>query len=153
MLALVSCNSSSSEPEKDLSVVPAPDSSVAVVEGDSTTLNQGHNITLPPSLTGSSSPVVGKPLSGATGALNPEHGMPGHRCEIAVGAPLNSAPSTPIASKPVMTTTTTPTTPSTVIPGVTSGTTPAKPATGARLNPPHGEPGHDCAVQVGQPLN
>jgi hypothetical protein len=26
------------------------------------------------------------------GALNPEHGKPGHRCDIAVGAPLNSKP-------------------------------------------------------------
>nr|WP_299200816.1 hypothetical protein [uncultured Brumimicrobium sp.] len=25
--------------------------------------------------------------------------------------------------------------------------------TGVTLNPPHGEPGHDCAVPVGQPLN
>jgi len=25
-------------------------------------------------------------------ALNPAHGQPGHRCDIAVGAPLNSAP-------------------------------------------------------------
>jgi hypothetical protein len=24
---------------------------------------------------------------------------------------------------------------------------------GVRLNPPHGEPGHDCGVQVGQPLS
>src|SRR5690554_3016939 len=24
---------------------------------------------------------------------------------------------------------------------------------GVTLNPPHGEPGHDCAVPVGQPLN
>lgn len=24
--------------------------------------------------------------------LNPAHGQPGHRCDIAVGAPLNSAP-------------------------------------------------------------
>lgn len=35
------------------------------------------------------------PVEGTTGViLNPEHGMPGHRCDIAVGAPLN-APGTP----------------------------------------------------------
>jgi len=26
--------------------------------------------------------------------MNPPHGQPGHRCEIAVGAPLNSQPAT-----------------------------------------------------------
>ncbi|RYZ55627.1 MAG: hypothetical protein EOO14_13010, partial [Chitinophagaceae bacterium] len=30
--------------------------------------------------------------NGAAVALNPEHGAPGHRCDIQVGAPLNSAP-------------------------------------------------------------
>jgi hypothetical protein len=28
----------------------------------------------------------------AAGTLNPNHGEPGHRCDIAVGAPLNSKP-------------------------------------------------------------
>jgi len=77
-----------------------------------------------------------------TAALNPAHGMPGHRCDIAVGAPLNSpanaggpAPvqiQTP-QSAPVM------------------QQAPAN-AAGVRLNPPHGQPGHDCSVEVGKPL-
>lgn len=29
------------------------------------------------------------PANGSTAKLNPEHGKPGHRCDIAVGAPLN----------------------------------------------------------------
>lgn len=65
-------------------------------------------------------------------ALNPAHGQPGHRCDIAVGAPLNSDP------------------------------TPAKPAnqgsplinsSSNNLNPPHGQPGHQCGIAVGAPLN
>ena len=73
----------------------------------------------------------------ATAALNPEHGQPGHRCDIAVGAPLNSpaanqstapAPPTPILSAP------------------------ANAGGSVSLNPPHGQPGHDCAIPVGQPL-
>lgn len=39
-------------------------------------------------------PVATQPVSApqtATG-LNPAHGQPGHRCDIAVGAPLNSKP-------------------------------------------------------------
>ncbi|MCW3075267.1 MAG: hypothetical protein JWP69_2336 [Flaviaesturariibacter sp.] len=81
------------------------------------------------------------PSSKATGALNPAHGQPGHRCDIAVGAPLNSAP----AKAPV----------SGVIPTnpTLNQTTTAAPANGtARLNPPHGQPGHDCGTEVGKPL-
>src|SRR4028118_1175488 len=41
----------------------------------------------------------------ASTALNPQHGQPGHRCDIAVGAPLNSpvkagSPTTAISSTP-----------------------------------------------------
>jgi hypothetical protein len=81
-----------------------------------------------------------------SGALNPAHGQPGHRCEIAVGAPLDS--------KPVVTTTTT-TTPSTqsaaAAPTITS-TTPT-PAASSGPNPAHGQPGHRCDIAVGAPLN
>ena len=72
--------------------------------------------------------------------LNPEHGQPGHRCDIAVGAPLNS--------------------PSTIQPAPTAVTAspapiislPANTDASVSLNPPHGQPGHDCAIPVGQPL-
>lgn len=80
--------------------------------------------------------------------MNPPHGQPGHRCDIAVGAPLNSKPA-----------------PSITVPGnsqpsnITINQAPAQPIvqaplnmTGKRLNPPHGQPGHRCDVQVGQPL-
>ena len=33
-----------------------------------------------------------QPATDGSVALNPAHGQPGHRCDIAVGAPLNSAP-------------------------------------------------------------
>lgn len=78
-----------------------------------------------------------------TAALNPAHGLPGHRCDIAVGAPLNSpanangpAPvqiQTPASNAPVMQ----------QAPVNTSG---------VKLNPPHGQPGHDCTIEVGKPL-
>jgi hypothetical protein len=87
--------------------------------------------------------------TGALPKLNPAHGQPGHRCDIAVGAPLNAPP------------------------GKTNPSTPVKPAvtktlsredslaiwnslpmdsTGARLNPAHGQSGHDCSIAVGKPL-
>lgn len=79
---------------------------------------------------------------GATG-LNPAHGQPGHRCDIAVGAPLNSKPTTPSTTTPTTTTST------------ASKPTPLQPDTlfAKGLNPAHGQPGHRCDIAVGQPLN
>lgn len=65
-----------------------------------------------------------------TARLNPAHGQPGHRCDIAVGAPLNAAPAAPVAARQP------------VVPNTA----------GVKLNPPHGQPGHDCSVEVGKPL-
>lgn len=83
-----------------------------------------------------------------TGQLNPAHGEPGHRCEIPVGAPLDgSGNSTTVTMPPVSNTVVAPPVANTVIAPVTS------PASGSgKLNPAHGEPGHDCAVPVGSPL-
>lgn len=78
---------------------------------------------------------------------NPAHGEPGHRCEIAVGASLSGAPASGAAvdaapqTSPMFNNTTAP---------VTFGGAPTTTAPG--MNPPHGEPGHDCAVAVGSPL-
>ncbi|HCL05156.1 MAG TPA: hypothetical protein DHW64_03955 [Chitinophagaceae bacterium] len=76
-------------------------------------------------------------------ALNPAHGLPGHRCDIAVGAPLNS-PANAGGPAPVQIQT-----PQTNAPVMQQA--PANGA-GVRLNPPHGQPGHDCSIEVGKPL-
>ena len=78
--------------------------------------------------------------------LNPEHGKPGHRCDLAVGAPLNAPPVTnstqsTVASAP------------TIVPVATPKAEPKTEATNATLNPKHGEPGHRCDLAVGAPLN
>jgi hypothetical protein len=67
---------------------------------------------------------------------NPAHGLPGHRCDLPVGAPLTASAGT--------TPTPTPTTqlPSTSVSPIRVDQTPS-------VNPPHGEPGHDCSVPVG----
>jgi len=70
--------------------------------------------------------------------LNPAHGQPNHRCDIPVGAPLNSPKTTPIiesTSSPVLMNT-----------NSTSTNT-------AALNPAHGQPNHRCDIPVGAPLN
>ncbi|HEY4651101.1 MAG TPA: hypothetical protein VIG72_06785 [Pontibacter sp.] len=71
---------------------------------------------------------------GTAVALNPAHGQPGHRCDIEVGAPLDSPP------KPNLTVPATP---------APMGTQTVAPG----MNPPHGQPGHDCGIPVGAPLN
>jgi hypothetical protein len=78
----------------------------------------------------------------AAPGMNPAHGQPGHRCDIAVGAPLNSAPAKPA-------TPTVQTTPAIATPTATA----AKTKTAPGMNPPHGEPGHRCDIAVGAPLN
>ncbi len=101
-------------------------------------------------------PAYAKPLPAGSNVvnsttvprLNPVHGQPGHRCEIAVGAPL-----------PVET----PTNPGALTPGL-AGTNPAvqnmsaiqtnvnTTSAGTGLNPAHGQPGHRCDIAVGATL-
>ena len=104
-------------------------------------------------------PVIPQPVKVAKGT-NPAHGQPGHRCDIAVGAPLNSpvksnmatnAPNTPSAPYTITQT------PSSPTPAATSATTPAllnpnATTTAPGMNPPHGQEGHRCDVAVGSPL-
>lgn len=71
--------------------------------------------------------------------LNPEHGQPGHRCDIAVGAPLDGSQKTNSSSAQ------TTTQPVTVNPSTTNSN--------LKINPAHGQPGHRCDIAVGAPLD
>jgi hypothetical protein len=93
--------------------------------------------------------VVMNSASGNTGPVNPAHGAPGHRCDIAVGAPLNSpAAQTQTAGQPAQTGQVNPNQQNVV---TTTTMVPAKVAKG--MNPSHGQPGHRCDIPVGAPLN
>ncbi len=86
--------------------------------------------------------------------LNPEHGQPGHRCDIPVGAPLNSAPQQQPAPAPTPSVQLTPpaqSTPAAVTP-VQSAPPSLSQSGNVKLNPEHGQPGHRCEIPVGQPL-
>lgn len=87
---------------------------------------------------------VQTPVQPTLPGMNPPHGQPGHRCDIAVGAPLNSKPA------PV---TTTGKTVDAQPQQVTMTQVPNKIKTLPGMNPPHGEPGHRCDIAVGAPLN
>ena len=82
--------------------------------------------------------------------INPAHGKPGHRCDIAVGAPLNSAATQgqTTTAQPNQTVQVNPNQQNVV---TTTTVTPAKVAKG--MNPAHGQPGHRCDIPVGSPLN
>lgn len=91
------------------------------------------------------------PVAVGGGGLNPAHGQPGHRCEIPVGQPLNSAPQ---AAPQVVTTNNNVPNAVQIDPKsmeVANFEKPKKTAPG--MNPPHGEPGHRCDIAVGEPLN
>lgn len=72
--------------------------------------------------------------------VNPAHGLPGHRCDLPVGAPLNGTAGN--TANP---------TPTSQLPS--TSVSPVRVNQSPTVNPPHGEPGHDCSVPVGAPLN
>lgn len=122
------CNSNEGEGNVDMNTVaPAPQTVAAPTVSDS-------------------APKVSTPNAEPI-ALNPAHGLPGHRCDIAVGAPLNSAPNASSTPAPVQMNAVPPTTQN--APMMQSA-----PSAGGKvlINPPHGQPGHDCSVEVGKPL-
>lgn len=84
--------------------------------------------------------------------MNPPHGQPKHRCDIPVGAPLNS-PIAKTASAPKTTVVSTPAVSSTTnsVPSLLA-TTPEATPTAEGMNPPHGQPKHRCDIAVGAPL-
>ena len=81
--------------------------------------------------------------------MNPPHGQPGHKCEIPVGAPLNSQPTTtqPKAAPQVVNQK-----PAEQPQMKINSNTGSATISGAKMNPPHGQEGHRCDVAVGAPL-
>lgn len=77
--------------------------------------------------------------------LNPAHGAPGHRCDISVGAPLDSKPGQPVNTNQAV--------PNVVMPAQPTYTPQPAKKVAAGMNPEHGQPGHRCDIAVGAPLN
>lgn len=82
------------------------------------------------------------PASVSNQQLNPEHGMPGHRCDIPVGAPLSSAPAAPNMKADIQPMPAPNVAPVSTTPSEFSG----------KPNPEHGLPGHRCDMPVGATL-
>ncbi len=165
VLSMISCDNANKSQDYDKSIMPEENTSVQTDTGVGSATAQG-NMNINPSNIGGV-PGTSQPLPtvqqqagaatmpqiiqqapptavnntpSASNGLNPAHGAPGHRCEIPVGSPLNSAPSATVTQPQAQTITTTanPTTKTTTAPG---------------MNPAHGEPGHRCDISVGAPLN
>lgn len=88
-----------------------------------------------------------------TAGLNPPHGQPGHRCEIPVGAPLDSKPAQKTQPQTTQVVTTKPAEqPAMKINSNSGSTTITGTSTPPGMNPPHGQEGHRCDIAVGAPL-
>lgn len=93
--------------------------------------------------------------------MNPPHGQPGHRCDIAVGAPLSSAPAPTAQPAPTVQKNTAQTAgPAGFISQPVDPTQKAQAQQAANnnvgpmpdVNPAHGQPWHRCDIAVGTPL-
>lgn len=127
---VMACNNNSADPDFNYQKIIQADSTDSIKSN--LVVDTSVNIGQPTAPTQSNT-------ASANTNLNPEHGRPGHRCDIAVGAPLNSKP---VTATPATTT-------QQNQPQVVST---KKTVTPAGMNPPHGEPGHRCEIAVGAPL-
>lgn len=148
------CGNASSEDKTEPASVTAPADTTAPTTTNPAATPANTTIAAPIINKGQQPTLVQQPAGTTTAALNPEHGKPGHRCDIAVGAPLNNNPTQPTAtiqqptieSKPV-----TVSTPVVTQPNSAQGTKTMSSAAG--INPEHGKPGHRCDIAVGAPLD
>jgi hypothetical protein len=156
LLVITSLTACNKKEEKETTIdVPQLNTSPSPIEAASASSSQPSIYT---------TPEIQQPVAAtAGGRINPPHGEPGHLCEYEVGAmiPANVAASTaqPVvtpAPQPVVTSA--PPRPTPINPGIGSAlSTPLNTVvpTGPKpkLNPAHGMPWHDCAIEVGAPLN
>lgn len=149
-----SCNGGNDTEAIDKSLQIENPTTTETVQADPTAPTETPNVILPDSLLNpdfvQKAPTIDpKTLPGTHNpdakGLNPEHGQPGHRCDIPVGAPLSTPPKTMPANQTVNSTPTPPPTPAPTQMNLTS-------PDGKKLNPAHGQPGHRCDIAVGAPL-
>ena len=146
--ALLSCQKKNETPE---TLSPELASYEQKSASDSSNVTSAQNSA--PIIMNNSAPVapqsntvsVNQPQPTAPG-MNPPHGQPNHRCDIPVGAPLNSkkAEPTTVKTTDIQTITTAPIAATQNNAGSTS--------VAAGMNPEHGQPGHRCDIPVGAPL-
>ena len=140
LLGLVACNNTPSEIAVDEEALANTQMAEAQREkgreGNPFDNANNNNFAMPTASAGGAQGVM----------LNPPHGEPGHRCDIPVGAPLNSKPAAqPAAAQPQVTQQQIVIDPQQA--QQHTGTT--EPGFSGKPNPPHGQPGHRCDIAVG----
>lgn len=116
-------------------------------------VNNSNPIQINPANNNPSAAPVNLSKVGKSG-LNPEHGQPGHKCEIPVGAPLDSKPNNTPKVTPSIQESNNPLKIQPASPAISTPKPKASPSLNpnAKINPEHGQPGHRCDVEVGDPL-
>lgn len=155
-MVFIACGTDAKETDESLvstsNVIPVqttskPDSSLLKpvnIPGNNTNTTAGNNaVTINPQNGTVSTSIPGNAVQtpANSAGLNPPHGQPGHRCDIAVGAPLNSKPDPPVTPA------------ATVNQAPVITTQPVAQNVAPGMNPAHGQPGHRCDIAVGAPLN
>jgi len=156
MISLGSCTPAKKE-SKPVQVQQQNQEPQSIVQSDTDATISSVPISVPTTATSTVNTAATPP------ELNPPHGQPFHRCDIAVGSPLKgAAPAKP--AETAISTGAAPTlenaarlnNPQANNPQASNPTTPTvanASATPPRLNPPHGQPFHRCEIPVGSPLN
>lgn len=136
-VVLVSCNKETKQEERKVGEVP-PTTNPAFMNLDGAAPAPANATQASPAGTVPAAQQVATTAPG----MNPPHGQPNHRCDIAVGAPLNS-PAGQGKTQPQ---------PQQFSPPVQQPAAAPATATAPGMNPPHGQPGHRCEIAVGAPL-
>jgi hypothetical protein len=134
---LMSCDNNSGDSKTAAQSVTTP------VNTPATITPSGNQVQVNPG-------AVSTPVTASTKGVNPPHGEPGHRCDINVGAPLDSKPNQ--IQTPTVTSTPTVNAAPSITPTVIQQPAPVT-ASVPGMNPAHGQPGHRCDIAVGAPLN
>lgn len=129
-LGLMSCQNKNSAATEVNQTVVVPFTQQTSVNTNSSANSSKHNLFGTKNTEVTNTVAVG---------VNPAHGQPNHRCDIAVGAPLNSAANT--ATKGSVTQ-----------PSAAANNTTTDSNLVAGVNPAHGLEGHRCDIAVGAPL-
>lgn len=159
-LGMISCNDKKAEATTTTETPTTETTPVDPHAGHNHAPGEGHDHDAPATNTATQATTAN-----TAAGMNPPHGQPGHRCDIPVGAPLNSPPGQGAQQQATQSTA-----PKTNGGGfLGSGNTQAAPQQAApqqqampaqqtapgmqgKPNPAHGQPGHRCDIAVGQPL-
>ncbi|WP_281637176.1 hypothetical protein [Flavobacterium marginilacus] len=136
VITITSCKNNDEEKDKSIPKVITPFTQQTAVTAQTSqqTAPQQHNLFHENNAVGTPSVAAG---------VNPAHGQPNHRCDIPVGAPLNS----PVNGTAAPQTNQVPMQPQ--VQTITQSVV----KTPRGMNPPHGQPNHRCDIPVGAPLN